>query len=78
MASEPWYYVGPNDVFLEEFKIFMFSNHKNRQIFNQHYKKLLDVNYWQTIQNSLRQGNTKGYYPCKPEDRMSEIYTIKQ
>lgn len=40
MASEPWYYLGPNDVFPEEFKFFMFFDRKNRQIFNQHYKKL--------------------------------------
>jgi isocitrate dehydrogenase kinase/phosphatase len=77
MASEPWYYVGPNDVFPEEFKFFMFSDHKNRQIFNQHYKKLLDVDYWQTVQNSLRQGNSKDYYPYKAEYRMSEIYNTK-
>ena len=74
MAAEPWYYVAPNDVFPEEFKLFMFSNNKSREIFNTNYKKLLDVKYWKTVQQNLEQGKVGDYYPYNQKYRMNQIY----
>ena len=77
MASKPWYYVGDDDVFPEEFKFFMFSNNKNKKILNQNYKKLLNVNYWQQVQKKLKQGKVENYYPYKHQYRMGFTYKNK-
>ncbi|MDC1066281.1 bifunctional isocitrate dehydrogenase kinase/phosphatase, partial [Candidatus Pseudothioglobus singularis] len=54
MASEPWYYVGQNDVFPEEFKYFMLPNPYMKEVFNKKYKKLLDADYWVSIQEKIK------------------------
>jgi isocitrate dehydrogenase kinase/phosphatase len=74
MRAEPWYSVGENDVFPEEFKFFMFSNKKSDEIFLKHYGKLLQASYWQEVQQNIKQGKIKDYYPYNQEERMGEIY----
>ncbi len=74
MASEPWYYVGQNDVFPEEFKYFMLPNPYMKEVFNKKYKKLLDANYWVSIQEKIKQNGVMDYYPYGSEKRMCEIY----
>jgi len=74
MASEPWYYVGPDDVFPEEFKYFMFPSPKMKQIFNRNYNKLLDADYWCSIQKRIEAEGVKNYYPYGEERRMCNIY----
>ena len=74
MASEPWYYVGQNDVFPEEFKYFMLPNPYMKELFNKKYKKLLDADYWVSIQEKIKQNGVMDYYPYGSEKRMCEIY----
>ena len=74
MASEPWYYVGPDDVFPEEFKFFMFTQKESKQIFSKSYSKLLDANYWKSVQENIKNGDVIDYYPYPQERRMCEIY----
>tara|TARA_B100000959_G_scaffold95352_1_gene101187 strand:+ start:12379 stop:14172 length:1794 start_codon:yes stop_codon:yes gene_type:complete len=74
MASEPWYYVGQNDVFPEEFKYFMLPNPYMKEVFNKNYKKLLDADYWVSIQEKIKQNGVMDYYPYGSEKRMCEIY----
>jgi len=74
MASEPWYYVGQNDVFPEEFKYFMLPNPYMKEVFNKKYKKLLDADYWVSIQEKIEQNGVIDYYPYGSEKRMCEIY----
>ena len=74
MASEPWYYVGQNDVFPEEFKYFMLPNPYMKEVFNKKYKKLLDADYWVSIQEKIKQNGVMDYYPYGSEKRMCEIY----
>ncbi|MDA7448003.1 bifunctional isocitrate dehydrogenase kinase/phosphatase [Candidatus Pseudothioglobus singularis] len=74
IASEPWYYVGQNDVFPEEFKYFMLPNPYMKEVFNKKYKKLLDADYWVSIQEKIKQNGVMDYYPYGSEKRMCEIY----
>ena len=74
MASEPWYHVGQNDVFPEEFKYFMLPNKFMKETFNKHYKKLLDAKYWTSIQEKIQKNGVMDYYPYGTEKRMCEIY----
>jgi len=74
MASEPWYYVGQNDVFPEEFKYFMLPNPYMKEVFNKKYKKLLNADYWVSIQEKIKQNGVIDYYPYGSEKRMCKIY----
>ena len=74
MAAEPWYYVGPDDVFPEEFKLFMFNQNSSKKIFNQSYQKLLDSEYWKSVQTNIQNGDVVDYYPYQQQHRMCEIY----
>ena len=74
MSSEPWYYVGPNDVFPEEFKYFMFPTEHMKKTFNARYRKLLDAEYWESIQENIKKNGVMDYYPYGSEKRMCEIY----
>jgi isocitrate dehydrogenase kinase/phosphatase len=74
MASEPWYYVGPNDVFPEEFQYFMLPSKHMKETFNTHYQKLLDAEYWGSIQENIKKNGVMDYYPYGSEKRMCEIY----
>ncbi len=75
MAAEPWYYVGPDDVFPEEFKLFMFSQNDSKKIFSKSYEKLLSADYWKSVQDNIKQGNINNYYPYRQRYRMSQIYS---
>ena len=56
MASEPWYSVGPRDVFPEEFATFLLGQPRIRKAFMKHHRKLLDARFWQDAQQKIRDG----------------------
>lgn len=60
---EPWYSVGPNDVFPEEFATFLLTNPKVRKIFMQHHKELLDAGYWKQKQQNILNGVYEDVFP---------------
>ncbi|MGD8546712.1 MAG: bifunctional isocitrate dehydrogenase kinase/phosphatase [Thiohalophilus sp.] len=56
LAAEPWYSVGPNDIFPEEFAIFLFTDPHHRALFRQLHPELLDANYWKKLQQLVAEG----------------------
>lgn len=62
-SSEPWYSVGANDVFPEEFSTFLLTNPKVRKIFMKYHKDLLDAEYWQQKQQNILHGVYEDVYP---------------
>ncbi|MBA3477614.1 MAG: bifunctional isocitrate dehydrogenase kinase/phosphatase, partial [Lautropia sp.] len=63
MAAEPWYPVGPRDVFPEEFGTFLLGNAKVRGPFLRYHADLLDVAYWQARQQRIRAGQLEDVFP---------------
>ncbi len=63
MASEPWYAVGPHDVFPETFGTFLLGNPAVREVFMRHHADLLDAAYWQAQQERTRQGQVFDVFP---------------
>lgn len=74
MSSEPWYPVADNDVFPEEFKFFMFPDRNKKSIFDKKFNKLLDSDYWQSVQKNIQDNGMGDYYPYSNKSRMCEIY----
>ncbi|MFC6671280.1 bifunctional isocitrate dehydrogenase kinase/phosphatase [Marinobacterium aestuariivivens] len=65
LSGEPWYSVGPNDVFPEEFSILTACNPLVRRIFNELHGDLLDVRYWQGMQDQVRNGEIVDVFPYR-------------
>ena len=65
MASEPWYSVSPNDVFPEEFPVFLFADIKHRRQFCKMHGDLFDASYWQGLQQQIKDGQVIDVYPYR-------------
>jgi isocitrate dehydrogenase kinase/phosphatase len=71
MSSEPWYTVGPNDVFPEEFERFLLGVPRLRAAFMRHHAELLDAAFWQAQQERIQQGLLDDVFPYPNEIRFS-------
>jgi isocitrate dehydrogenase kinase/phosphatase len=63
MASEPWYPVGPTDVFPEEFGTFLLGDPRVRAVFMAHHAELLEAGFWQQRQTRIRAGLLEDVFP---------------
>jgi isocitrate dehydrogenase kinase/phosphatase len=63
MSAEPWYNVGPNDVFPEEFATFLLGDPRTREVFMKHHAELLDADYWKGRQQRIREGLLDDVFP---------------
>ncbi len=68
MSAEPWYSVGPHDVFPEEFSRFLFTDLQQRKRFQALHGDLFKASYWQGLQDAIRQGKVIDVYPYKRQD----------
>jgi isocitrate dehydrogenase kinase/phosphatase len=63
MSSEPWYNIGPNDVFPEEFETFLLGQKRLRDVFMKYHADLLTAEYWQAQQDRIQKGILDDVYP---------------
>lgn len=69
LAAEPWYSVGPNDIFPEEFATFLLGKPMVRNIFRRLHGDLLSADYWQTRQRNILDGHLEDVYPYRRRQR---------
>jgi len=74
MASEPWYTIGPNDVFPEEFETFLLGQPKLREPFMRYHADLLDADYWIAQQDRIRQGILDDVFPYPEHVRFKHYH----
>ncbi|MGR5147762.1 bifunctional isocitrate dehydrogenase kinase/phosphatase [Photobacterium alginatilyticum] len=70
MAAEPWYSVGVNDVFPEEFRTFLLINPTVRALFNELHSDLFEASYWQQLQQNITNGQYEDVYPYSNKQRL--------
>lgn len=75
MASEPWYSIGPLDVFPEEFPPFLFADITQRKLFNSLHGELYDADYWKNLQQAIREGKVIDVFPYRRRGRMDQMLT---
>lgn len=56
MSSEPWFYVGEDDVFPEQFALFMGLGAERLALLKAHHPEIFDPDWWVSTQNALTQG----------------------
>jgi len=74
LASEPWYFVGDNDIFPEEFENFLGLTGALKQIFMTHHEDLLHVDFWQQTQAQIRSGTPIHVFPYQRMGRTSAVH----
>ncbi|MCB1668059.1 MAG: bifunctional isocitrate dehydrogenase kinase/phosphatase [Porticoccaceae bacterium] len=69
MASQPWYSVGPNDIFPEEFRLFFAGNPSARKAFEDMHGDIYKVAFWQELQNKIKSGKIVDVFPYRRKRR---------
>ncbi|MGE3706247.1 MAG: bifunctional isocitrate dehydrogenase kinase/phosphatase [Vicinamibacterales bacterium] len=62
-SGEPWFHVGPHDVFPEEFPRFLFASEAHRDIFMAQHGDLCTPEFWQQKQAQLQAGIEDDMFP---------------
>jgi isocitrate dehydrogenase kinase/phosphatase len=74
VSGEPWYSVGPNDVFPEELPTFLFSSPKARDVFLEYHADLVDPQYWIGTQERIKAGVQDDLFPYPEALRFSRRF----
>ncbi|WP_438308233.1 bifunctional isocitrate dehydrogenase kinase/phosphatase [Pseudomonas guariconensis] len=69
MSGEPWYSIGPHDVFPEEFPPFLFADIGQRRLFSRLHGELYDADYWKGLQATIRDGKVIDVFPYRRKVR---------
>jgi isocitrate dehydrogenase kinase/phosphatase len=63
MSAEPWFAVGPHDIFPEEFPPFLCPDRETRRILIETHPDLFDYRYWRARQQDIRNGVHGDVFP---------------
>ena len=69
-AEEPWFYVGPNDVFPEEFIRFLGLPERLRGVFVRAQGDVLTAGFWRAMQERHRAGEVVDIFPYRDNQRL--------
>ncbi len=67
MSAEPWFAVGRDDVFPEEFQYFLGLPAPLRSLFEEHHNELFTVDFWRNLKRRIEAGeifHVVPYYSC--------------
>jgi isocitrate dehydrogenase kinase/phosphatase len=70
MAAEPWFYVGPHDMFPEEFLPFIGLHGELRELFLEAHGDLFDADFWNRMQALQRAGEIVDIFPYQEAQRL--------
>ncbi len=71
MSSEPWYSIGPLDVFPEEFPPFLFADMRQRKLFSELHGDLYNADYWKSLQDAIRAGKVIDVFPYRRKEQLN-------
>lgn len=69
-AAEPWFHVGEQDVFPEEFGAFLVPAAALRDDFLAVHGDLMDIEFWQGVQKRIAAGEVVDVFPYRREARL--------
>ncbi len=74
MSGEPWYAVGPHDVFPEQFGPFLLGDTRIRAALLKHHADLLTAAFWQQRKERIREGVMEDIFPYPVERRFAHRF----
>ena len=69
LASQPWYYVGPRDIFPEEFPGFLLRSGPQLSYLRQQHGEIFDADFWNDIKRRLLAGEIMDVFPYRTDWR---------
>jgi isocitrate dehydrogenase kinase/phosphatase len=73
MSADPWFGVGDNDVFPEEFTRFLGIRDELRNAFDYHHSDLFTVRFWRRAQDRVRTGEVIEVFPYRRSRRLRAV-----
>ena len=70
-GAEPTVVAGDKDIFPEELRYFLWGTPKLRKKFEEHHSDLFTVEWWRSMQETIRRGDVPDIFPYPPERRLS-------
>ena len=77
-ASKPWYSVGPNDIFPEEFRLFFSGNQRARKVFDELHNDIYDAEFWRQLQTQIESGYVEDFFPYRRKLRFPRTEEPRQ
>ncbi|OXI32482.1 bifunctional isocitrate dehydrogenase kinase/phosphatase [Burkholderia sp. AU16741] len=77
LSGEPWYTVGPHDIFPETYGPFLLGDPRVRDVFMKHHADFFDPALWQASKDKLMQGELPDFYPYDTALRFSVRYPAR-
>ncbi len=74
LSAEPWFHIGPDDFFPEQFEHFVVNHPKVRERFLANHSELLDPGYWKQIQNDVIQKKRHDVFAYRQDRRFCNRY----
>ncbi|MCC8397426.1 bifunctional isocitrate dehydrogenase kinase/phosphatase [Paraburkholderia sp. MMS20-SJTR3] len=74
MSGEPWYAVGPHDIFPETYGTFLLGDPRVRRSFMQHHADFFEPALWQTHKDHLLKGELPDFFPYDQSVRFCVRY----
>jgi isocitrate dehydrogenase kinase/phosphatase len=73
MSAEPWFFVGTNDVFPEEFIRFFGFNKSLQEVFRKYHAELLSYEWWSGTKRRLEEGEIIEVLPYSTKSRTTKL-----
>lgn len=70
LGDQPWYFADENDIFPEEFRVFMGLHGSLMEVFAEAHTDLFGVEFWQSMQAKHRTGEPIDIFPYKQRKRL--------
>ncbi len=77
LSAEPWYSVGPDDVFPETFRYALFSEAATGALLLQLHPELFDPGWWRAQQQRITQGHVEEVIAWRQTQRFSVCYAAE-
>jgi len=73
-SADPYYHVGPDDIFPEEFQRFLFPNNHTKRIFNELHSDLYGTDFWKNTQEKIENGELIDVFPYNENLRFANRF----
>jgi isocitrate dehydrogenase kinase/phosphatase len=77
LSAEPWYAVGPNDIFPETYRTFLLGDPTVREHFMRHHADFFDPALWQRNKELLLKGELPDFFPYDQSARFCNRYPAR-
>ncbi|UYM15161.1 bifunctional isocitrate dehydrogenase kinase/phosphatase [Endozoicomonas euniceicola] len=74
LSVQPWFDIGENDVFPEQFSVFFAGHLQAKEYFDRFHQNLYGVDFWQKTQAAIKSGTLVDVYSYKEEWRLEYFY----